>query len=186
MWWGAVDSEAMRSILYVVVLAGCAPSDGKKASVADTAGEGPVNTAPSCAITSPLAGDVGLMGERVALEATVSDADGALDALEVTWESDHDGPMGESPPDAGGLAALEVSDLSINTHAITLRVSDAHGGLCTDSVAYDVQGVPPSISAVSIGPTPAHSRDTLTCEYSGFDSPMGLSLIHISEPTRPY
>ena len=68
-----------------------------------------------------------------------------VDWLEVVWESDKDGGLGYSTPDSAGNVAFLTSDLSAESHVITLRVTDELGESCTDFIVFSV-GTPPSIA----------------------------------------
>jgi cysteine-rich repeat protein len=128
--------------------------------VADTTGKtgtssviisvGPPNSAPTCQITSPLAGSVGEEGEPVVFEALVDDVDVAPDWLTVTWESDKDGAMGTSTPYSSGEVQFSWSDLSVDSHTITMTVTDEVGATCTDGMIYTV-GTAPEVSISSPG-----------------------------------
>ncbi len=106
---------------------------------------GPANSAPGCEITAPASHTVGEPGQLVTFEGVVSDADIAADQLTVSWESDKDGVIGSSAPTSEGLVTLPINTLSVNTHVVTLRVSDELGATCTTDVVYTV-GTAPTIS----------------------------------------
>jgi hypothetical protein len=106
---------------------------------------GPANSAPTCAITAPTDGSAGPEGEDVRLEGTAADVDIAADLLTANWESDKDGPLGESVPTTSGELGFAVSDLSANTHRITLTVTDDVGARCTQAIYYTV-GTPPVVN----------------------------------------
>ncbi|MEC8276542.1 MAG: hypothetical protein VX026_02420, partial [Myxococcota bacterium] len=122
--------------------------------VADTTGKtdrasviievGPPNSAPLCAITAPSDGSAGPEGESVQFVATASDVDVSSDMLTVTWSSDKDGEIGTSVPNSAGEISFTTSDLSVNTHNISMQVSDEVGATCTATLDYTV-GTPPSI-----------------------------------------
>jgi len=106
---------------------------------------GPPNSAPLCEVLSPVDGSGGAMGETVEFTATASDVDVNSDLLMVEWSSDKDGVLGSSTPSTDGDIAFSFSDLSVNTHTITLQVSDELGESCTKFIEYTV-GTAPSIS----------------------------------------
>ena len=66
---------------------------------------GPPNSSPTCAITSPPSGTAGPEGELVTFTGDVDDVDVSADWLSVSWESDKDGPLGDSriPENMGDL-----------------------------------------------------------------------------------
>ena len=106
---------------------------------------GPPNSAPLCEITSPINGAAGEGGELVNFVATVSDVDVPATSLSVSWFSDKDGVLGSSSPDSNGGVSFPYSDLSINTHVVSIKVQDELGEECVANVTYTV-GNPPSIS----------------------------------------
>ena len=77
--------------------------------------------------------------------ASVSDVDVASDLLTVSWTSDKDGAMGESTPTSAGDVLFSFADLSVNTHTITMTVTDEVGATCTTAINYTI-GTPPNIS----------------------------------------
>jgi hypothetical protein len=107
----------------------------------------PSNTAPSCAITSPEDGTSGEFGVLVAIAGTVSDPDQTANTLGVEWTSDWDDSLGTSTPDTDGTVELSTSALTVNTHRLTISVTDDEGALCTDSVTYTV-GQAPTVTIV--------------------------------------
>ncbi len=120
-------------------------SSGKTGSDSVLISVGPPNSAPTCGITAPASGAAGPEGTVVSLEATVDDADLPANELEVQWESDKDGVLGNSTPSSAGDVVLAISTLSVSTHTITITVTDELGDACTDHVIYTV-GTPPSVS----------------------------------------
>jgi hypothetical protein len=105
---------------------------------------GPPNSAPDCAITAPDDGSAGESGSTVTFRGTVSDVDVPADRLSVSWTSDKDGPLGSSAPTSGGSVTFPYADLSIDTHVVTMQVTDEVGATCTAEVVYTV-GSPPTI-----------------------------------------
>lgn len=115
-----------------------------------------VNQPPLCEITEPSDGDSGLLGTSVSFKGTVSDADHALSDLTIEWVSDKDGLLGTSIADNIGLVNLTTSSLTSNSHAITLRVTDPEGDVCTSNVLYSV-GSPPSVTLYEPGTGTVHN-----------------------------
>jgi hypothetical protein len=106
---------------------------------------GPPNSAPSCEISAPESGSSTAEGELVNFEASVSDVDVASDWLEVSWESDKDGALGDSTPSSAGEVLFSTSGLSVETHTVTMTVTDEVGATCTDLVQVTV-GTAPAIT----------------------------------------
>ena len=106
---------------------------------------GPPNSTPLCEILSPADGLAGVEGDSVTFEGTASDVDVASDWLSVTWSSDKDGELGSITPDSLGNVVFSYSNLSVNTHTISLQVNDEVGATCTAVTTYTV-GTPPSVT----------------------------------------
>ena len=140
---------------------------------------GPPNGTPSCAITAPESGGAGDEGALVTFEAEVGDDDVPSDWLEVLWSSDKDGEIGQSTPNTDGSVTFPYTELSVNTHVVSLTVSDEVGATCTDSVLYTV-GTPPTVSLSSPTSGEVYNQDesiTFTAQVSdGEDSPTALDL----------
>jgi hypothetical protein len=118
---------------------------GKTGSDNVTVTVGSSNSAPDCEITAPESHSVDEEGTLVIFEAQVSDVDVPANWLTVTWSSDKDDELGQSTPDSGGAVAFPYDELSVNTHVVTLTVSDEVGADCSDFILYTV-GTPPSIT----------------------------------------
>ena len=106
---------------------------------------GPPNSKPTCSITAPVDGSTGMEGETVSFMGMTSDADVDSDWLSVAWGSDKDGDIGSSTPTSAGEISFSYADLSVNTHTITMVVTDEMGATCTTAVNYTV-GTAPSIT----------------------------------------
>jgi hypothetical protein len=109
---------------------------------------GPPNSDPTCEILAPESGSVGEEGELVLFEAQVDDVDVDADWLTVTWESDKDGELGGSTPYSSGEVQFSHADLSVDTHTVTMTVSDEVGATCTHGVVYTV-GTAPEVTVTS-------------------------------------
>lgn len=105
---------------------------------------GPPNTAPDCQIISPTTGMTGTFGDLVTFAANANDVDIPEDMLTATWRSDKDGELGNAAVNSDGSISFPFSELSVNTHVVTLTVADEMSATCTASVTYTV-GTPPSI-----------------------------------------
>ena len=106
------------------------------------------NSPPACAITAPESGTVGAEGELVTFTATASDPDSSPDALAVDWTSDKDGALGSSTPTSDGAVTFPTADLTVNTHVITLTVTDDAGETCATDTVFTV-GTAPSLTIVA-------------------------------------
>ena len=78
-------------------------------------------------------------------EGIATDEDINNNELLVEWTSDKMGDLGTSIPNTNGEMVFSYADLTIDTHAITMTVTDEKGGSCSDFVIVTV-GTPPSIS----------------------------------------
>ena len=81
----------------------------------------------------------------VTFEGTADDVDVANETLTVAWESDQDGIFGASAPDVNGTIAFDYDGLTLNTHLITMTVSDERGETCADTVTLEI-GTPPEVT----------------------------------------
>ncbi len=106
------------------------------------------NTAPSCEITVPVDNSAGNTGEMVIFEATATDPDIASNELTVAWKSSVDGDLGSATPNSNGGVTFAYDALSVNTHIISLTVTDEVGETCVDDIVYTV-GSPPMIVVTS-------------------------------------
>ena len=130
----------------------------------------PSNTAPECAITAPADGSASEVGVLVSFEGEVSDSDQAANTLAVVWESDKDDDLGSSTPDSDGSVRLSSSDLSVNTHQISLVVTDDLGVVCSTSITYTV-GQAPTANIIRPEDEDTYGADTvITFEGTVSDS----------------
>ena len=106
---------------------------------------GPPNSAPLCEISSPEDGAAGPEGELVTFGGTVSDVDVPASYLSIEWSSDKDGVLGSSSPDSSGNVSFPFADLTVNTHVISMTVTDEIGAECVANRTYTV-GTAPSIT----------------------------------------
>ena len=118
------------------------------------------NSGPSCALTAPSDGGASEVGTLLTFEGEVSDEDQAANTLGVIWESDFDGELGTSTPDSDGSVRLSTSDLSVNTHQISLVVTDDQGEVCSTSITYTV-GQAPTVSIIRPEDGDSYGADTV-------------------------
>jgi len=100
------------------------------------------NNLPDCQITAPESGTTSGIGDTILFEAVATDADIPANLLTVTWTSDKDGLIGTSTASSSGNVFFGYSDLSVNTHTITLEVADEVGALCNDAILVQVGNAP--------------------------------------------
>ena len=103
---------------------------------------GPSNSAPTCSIITPLTGSAGAEGDLVIFQGVVDDANIDADDLAVEWRSDKDGFLGTSSPTSAGEVTFAFADLSVDTHNISMVVTDELDESCTAATLYTV-GTPP-------------------------------------------
>ena len=103
------------------------------------------NQAPTCSISAPANNSAGPSGSLVVFEGLTGDPDGNAADLTVQWISDKDDLIGTSQPDSAGAVSFATSDLSVNTHTISMRVTDPFGEICVANTIYSVS-TPPVIS----------------------------------------
>ena len=93
---------------------------------------------PTCIITAPDSGNSSVFGHSLTFEASVEDTDVPEDWLTVTWSSDKDGEFDTSSPTSLDSILVTTSDLTLNTHIITMNVTDEMGAGCSDSVLVEI------------------------------------------------
>ncbi|MCK6529468.1 hypothetical protein L6R50_18600 [Myxococcota bacterium] len=98
-----------------------------------------VNRAPSVDLLGPDEGEELGSGEDVWLVARAEDDDPA--GLAVVWESDRDGVLDETPPDASGRVRPPPVSLSPGTHEVSVTVTDSMGRAGTGRVTVEVSGL---------------------------------------------
>ncbi|MSQ02541.1 MAG: hypothetical protein EXR71_11750 [Myxococcales bacterium] len=109
---------------------------------------GPPDTAPTCAIASPVDGGVGVRGDELLFAGTVADAELAPGELSIRWESSLDGVLGVDPATAGGAVGLTTASLAIGLHELALTATDELGLSCTESIVFTVD-TPPTLMFVA-------------------------------------
>ena len=117
---------------------------GKTDSDNITISVGPPNSSPTCSIEEPAFGSAGAEGDLVLFQGMANDVDIAEDDLNIEWFSDKDGFLGNTTATSVGEVLFPYSSLSVDTHNITMVVTDELGESCTAATLYTV-GTPPSI-----------------------------------------
>lgn len=105
---------------------------------------GPANSDPNCEILSPSINTATPVGTDILLSGLATDNDVSSEVLMGAWYSDKDGLLNEQSPNEDGRLSFITSNLSINTHTLTLSVSDDVGGTCVSSMEHTV-GTAPSL-----------------------------------------
>lgn len=95
----------------------------------------PGNAAPMVAFVSPQ--DGAQVGQQVELMATVADAQGIADVIDVRFVSDQIGVLGVVLPDGSGVVRLDAT-LTPVPHELVVRVTDAGCQLAQDAILVNV------------------------------------------------
>lgn len=99
------------------------------------------NVLPECTILNPEDGELIGEGDDVLLAGEVEDAETAAADLEIVWSSTLGGELGESVAVGEGTVSL-LTELRVGDQELSLTVTDAAGGTCTDTIAVRVNGTP--------------------------------------------
>lgn len=102
------------------------------------------NTPPQCEIVTPQSLTGVALGEMVIFSGFAADDDVGAEDLSFSWSSDKDGLMGSGSISTAGEILFPYDGLSVDTHTITLEVSDEVGALCSDLIVFTV-GSPPTL-----------------------------------------
>ena len=110
---------------------------------------GTFNAEPLVTITSPADGSAVVAGADVVLTGTVSDPDGPVHALSVTWTRDGVPVCLDAEVDEIGNTNC-ITSFEEGGGSATLQVMDPAGGAATDTITLAViEDVPPSVVIVS-------------------------------------
>ena len=119
---------------------------GKTSTASTTITVGGPNNDPTCEIVSPESGIAVPVGDLISFEGLATDEDINNNQLTVNWTSDKiEGSLGSSTPNTNGEFTFSYSDLTVDTHSITMTVTDEKGASCSDYVIVTV-GTPPSVT----------------------------------------
>jgi hypothetical protein len=169
VWDGSVTSFAELSqgshVLTIVVT----DPEGLSGEDSVLINVGPPNSAPDCEITQPLYDAVATTGETINFEATVFDVDISSDWLSATWSSDKDGDLAESTPTSDGEVSFATDALSVDSHTITLTVSDELGATCTDAVLVQISTPPTLTVTAPLDGAAANQADAITFAATATD-----------------
>ena len=134
------------------------------------------NIQPLCEITAPISGEFSVAGAEVNFIGTANDPDIDPELLTVVWSSDVDGELSNGVGSNTGEVSFSSSELTLNTHQISLIVTDEMGLACTDTIQYSI-GTPPTIllqlpyvdTLINEGETLIFSANVSDTEQSGSD-----------------
>ena len=84
-----------------------------------------------------------LWEKTIAFEARANDANIDDNLLHVEWISDKMEDPWNPTPNSSGDVAFTFSDLSIDSHTVTMTVSDEKGATCSDFIIVTVGTLPP-------------------------------------------
>ncbi len=112
-----------------------------------------VGTPPVLDVVSPRPDEVWRDGTVWTFEGVVSDDQDVPSLIEVSWESDRDGLLDESAPDASGNLAFDAA-LSAGSHLLTVTATDTTGLSTAVVVPLRVDEAPgsPGISLIPVAP----------------------------------
>ena len=100
------------------------------------------NNIPTCEITEPADETTVIFGAEVIFRGVADDADIPPTDLAFHWESDKDGDIGSGSINSSGEISLPYSNLSADSHVVTLVVEDEIGAVCQDTIILGVSNPP--------------------------------------------
>ena len=103
------------------------------------------NAAPTCQITEPEDRAGRNLGDTIFFLGTAADVNIPPTDLTARWSSSIDGYLGEGSINSSGEVSFTYSDLSADSHVITLQIEDDVGSLCEDTIILTV-GYAPEVS----------------------------------------
>ncbi len=136
-------SLLVLSLSSLAALAGCSDKGVKV-----------YNTPPAVSLIEPTDGSTYNEGDTVSFAATVEDGQDASTDLQVYWQSDLDGVVGESTPDADGNVSFATNNLRVGNHLITVQVIDSDAESSDDSVSVGIADVLDAPTVAWVHPTP--------------------------------
>jgi hypothetical protein len=116
-------------------------SDGATGSASVSITVNPIgNTLPVATITNPSHDATFTEGEEITFTGTGTDPeDGELTGNYLVWTSDKDGQIGTGQ-------TFTISSLSVNTHTITLKVTDYDDAVDTDYITISIMAIEQGLS----------------------------------------
>ncbi len=139
----------MRTPLLVLSLAGFTAL-----SACSERGVKVYNTPPAVSLLQPTDGSTYNEGDTVSFAASVEDGQDAPTDLKVYWQSDLDGELSESTPDADGNVSFATNNLQVGNHLITVQVVDTSAESSEDSVSVGIADVLDAPTVGWVHPTP--------------------------------
>ena len=144
---------------------------------------GAENSLPACGITSLEEQDAFIFGETIIFSGTAVDEDIPNNELSIEWSSDKDGIFDTHSPTSSGEVSTSYSDLSSDTHTITLTVQDEIGSICSDAVIILIGNAPTAMienpldgEVYSLGESIVFSGSASDTE----DQPNSLTVVWVS------
>ncbi|MEE2750013.1 MAG: Ig-like domain-containing protein [Myxococcota bacterium] len=125
---------------------------------------------PECSITSHQDGGAHSQSDPLRLEGVVEYASGFVDAGEVSWSSDVDGELGTSDIGSLGVAALDVTALSLGSHTIEMKYEPENEVGCEAAVGIlvatgpEVSWIEPSSGSLVDQGVPVELRASVSVE----------------------
>ena len=101
----------------------------------------PPNHPPICEILT-VTDSVAIFRTSLTLDAQATDEDVIDDVVNIQWASDKDGILDEQTVATNQPISFATSALSIDTHTITLSVTDGFGASCTQSIQVTIGTAP--------------------------------------------
>ena len=116
------------------------------------------NFPPNLTIISPLNGEIYNEGEEIPFAVSLTDEDDSSFDLTLRWQSNVDGFLIESSPDANGELKLYTT-LSAGAHQLTARVHDDEDLFVEETIEVRINVLPPAPDITVIPESPSTNED---------------------------
>jgi hypothetical protein len=134
----------------------------KTSTASTTITVGGPNNDPNCGIVAPTNGFAVPVGDIITFEGFATDEDINNNQLTVEWTSDKiEGGVGTSTPNTSGEFVFSYSGLTVDTHSVTMTVTDEKGSTCSDFVIVTI-GTPPIVTIDSPSSGTYNEGDLIT------------------------